>query len=94
MSSNERIKRDGDGGESEKPTSRLFLAVLGLFALQVGAVLRRVGRAHTQRQVRAVRISIHPGRASGAGRWFTRRQLRTAPLATSAKKCLRDLGLL
>ena len=40
------------------------------------------------------RITIHPGRATGEGRWFTPRQLRSAPLATSASKCLRLLGLL
>ena len=42
---------------------------------------------------RKFRITIHPGRATGEGRWFTPRQLRAAPLATSASKCLRLLGM-
>ena len=39
-------------------------------------------------------ISIHRGRATGAGRWFTRAQLARIPLATAARKCLRRVGVI
>jgi A/G-specific adenine glycosylase len=43
---------------------------------------------------RSYRISIHPGRATGAGRWFSPDQVRRLPLATSARKCLERVGFL
>jgi len=43
---------------------------------------------------RRYRISIHRGRATGAGRWFTPAQLARVPLATAARKCLRKIGMI
>ena len=43
---------------------------------------------------RRYRISIHRGRATGAGRWFTPAQLARVPLATAARKCLRKVGVI
>jgi len=43
---------------------------------------------------RRYRISIHRGRATGAGRWFTPAQLARIPLATAARKCLRRVGVI
>jgi A/G-specific adenine glycosylase len=40
------------------------------------------------------RISIHPGRATGDGAWFSPDQLRRIPLATAARKCLAQVGFL
>jgi A/G-specific adenine glycosylase len=41
---------------------------------------------------RHIEIAVYPGRARGAGRWFTARQLARIPLATAARKCLRGTG--
>jgi A/G-specific adenine glycosylase len=41
---------------------------------------------------RRLTIAIHRGRASGAGRWFSARQLSRIPLATAARKCLKEVG--
>jgi len=38
---------------------------------------------------RHIRIEVFAGRARGAGRWFSARQLARIPLATAARKCLR-----
>ena len=38
---------------------------------------------------RSYRITIHEGRASGEGRWFSRAQLDAVPLGAAARKCLR-----
>jgi len=43
---------------------------------------------------RRYRISIHPGRATGPGRWFSPDQIRRLPLATAARKCLETVGFL
>ena len=43
---------------------------------------------------RLYRITIHVGRATGEGRWFTPAQVRRIPLATSARKCLSEVGFL
>ena len=43
---------------------------------------------------RSYRLTIHAGRATGAGAWFTPAQLKKLPLATSARKCLRVVGFL
>ncbi|MEM8883394.1 MAG: A/G-specific adenine glycosylase [Planctomycetota bacterium] len=43
---------------------------------------------------RSYRISIHAGRATGTGRWFTPKQLESVPLATAARKCLRLVGFI
>jgi len=55
-----------------------------------GAALGEVGHSILDRRYR---ISIHRGRATGAGRWFTPAQLARIPLATSARKCLRLVGV-
>lgn len=43
---------------------------------------------------RSYRLTVHAGRATGAGDWFTPAQLKKLPLATSARKCLRVVGFL
>ena len=43
---------------------------------------------------RAYVISIHEGRATGSGRWFSPSQLKNVPLATAARKCLVRVGFL
>ena len=40
------------------------------------------------------RISIHRGRATGDGTWFSPDQVRRLPLATAARKCLERVGFL
>ncbi len=41
-----------------------------------------------------LRVTIHAARPRGEGRWFTAAQLSSAPLATSARKCLLATGFL
>ena len=43
---------------------------------------------------RRLTITVHAAPASGAGRWFSRRQVDALPLAAAARKCLESVGFL
>jgi A/G-specific adenine glycosylase len=55
---------------------------------------RKLGEVRHGILDRSYRISIHAGRASGNGSYFTPSQVRRLPLATAARKCLERVGFL